>query len=101
MNFLLNAHDAFEEKKGNTIITLSSEDTTDGLLIKIFDNGCGIPKEILPKIFDPFFTTKNVGKGTGLGLSICHSIIESFGGKTSVESNVGVGTQFSVLLPKI
>jgi len=54
----------------------------------------------LNKIFDPFFTTKEVGKGTGLGLSISYSIIEKLGGKLKVQSKVGTGTVFTLLLPK-
>jgi len=61
--------------------------------------GKGIPAEILPKIFDPFFTTKEVGKGTGLGLSIVYKIVEQHGGRISVDSTVGVGTRFTVVLP--
>ncbi len=63
------------------------------------DNGKGIPPEVLPKIFDPFFTTKDVGKGTGLGLSIVYKIIEQHGGNISVDSAVGIGTKFTVVLP--
>ena len=64
------------------------------------DTGKGIPEAELNKIFDPFFTTKEVGKGTGLGLSISYSIIEKLGGKIRVQSKVGEGTVFTILLPK-
>ena len=67
--------------------------------IDITDTGQGIPKEILPKIFDPFFTTKAVGSGTGMGLSIVYRIVRNHGGRILIDSTVGVGTTFSVLLP--
>jgi PAS domain S-box-containing protein len=65
--------------------------------ISIADNGPGISPEALPKIFDPFFTTK--AKGTGLGLATSHSIIEQHGGRLRVDSTVGQGTTFHLLLP--
>ena len=63
------------------------------------DTGCGIRKEDLPRIFDPFFTTKLDKKGTGLGLSMVYSIVEQHGGSIEVESEVGVGTKFTVRVP--
>lgn len=67
------------------------------VLLEVVDTGEGIPQDLVPKIFDPFFTTKS--NGTGLGLSICASIVERHGGKISVDSVVGQGTNFSVELP--
>jgi two-component system, NtrC family, sensor kinase len=69
--------------------------------IDISDTGHGIPPEVLPRIFDPFFTTKPAGIGTGLGLSISHAIIQKMGGSMRVESQVGQGTTFSLLLPAL
>ncbi len=69
------------------------------LAIAISDTGGGIPEKIISKIFDPFFTTKREGKGTGLGLSIAHGIIDALGGRIEVESVVGKGTTFTILLP--
>ncbi len=66
-------------------------------VISISDTGLGIGEEEIGKIFDPFFTTKE--KGTGLGLSIVHSIVESYGGKIMVRSQVGRGTTFTITLP--
>ncbi len=63
------------------------------------DQGIGIPPENLKKIFEPFFTTKEVGKGTGLGLSVSYGIIKSHGGEIKIDSTVGQGTTFSVILP--
>jgi signal transduction histidine kinase len=67
--------------------------------IAISDTGCGIPEENLSKIRDPFFTTKDVGTGTGLGLSIVDEIIRGHGGELLVESKVGKGSTFTVVLP--
>ena len=66
---------------------------------RVTDTGCGIQAEDLEKIFDPFFTTKDPDKGTGLGLSVSMRILESFGGKIEVVSQVGKGSTFSVLFP--
>jgi len=65
--------------------------------VSIIDSGIGIGEEEIGKIFDPFFTTKE--KGTGLGLSIVHSIVESYGGKVTVQSQKGRGSVFTVFLP--
>lgn len=67
--------------------------------IVIRDNGPGIPPAIKDKIFDPFFTTKPIGQGTGLGLSISYQIVEKHGGKITVLSQPGEGTEFAVVLP--
>lgn len=67
--------------------------------IRVRDTGVGIPPENLKRIFDPFFTTKEQGKGTGLGLSAMYGIIQDHHGEILVESKVGTGTTFSILLP--
>lgn len=67
--------------------------------LRVQDTGCGIPPEILPRIFEPFFTTKPVGEGTGLGLATIFGILKQHHGWIDVESIVGVGTTFVVLLP--
>jgi CheY-like chemotaxis protein len=66
--------------------------------IAVQDRGVGIPPEHLPRVFDPFFTTKP-GVGTGLGLWVCQSIVHALGGSIEVESEVGRGTTFRILLP--
>ena len=67
--------------------------------VKITDTGAGIPSSDLRRIFDPFFTTKPTGEGTGLGLFICQNIVRSYGGRIAVESQLGVGSVFTVELP--
>ncbi|MBW4496601.1 MAG: PAS domain-containing protein [Oscillatoria princeps RMCB-10] len=71
----------------------------DYIIVRIRDNGAGIPEEIKNKIFDPFFTTKPVGRGTGLGLAICYQIVEKHGGRIEVFSQTGEGTEFAIVLP--
>lgn len=63
------------------------------------DRGTGIAASDLPRIFDPFFTTKDVGEGTGLGLSVSHGIVQDHGGSIEVDSTLGRGSRFTVLLP--
>ena len=96
MNILVNAGHAIEDK-GDIYIKTYAKDKK--VIIEIKDTGRGIPKENLNRIFDPGFTTKSMGIGTGLGLSIVYQIIESHNGKIEVESEVGKGTVFKIILP--
>jgi len=98
VNLLLNAVDAIQKSDNKTII-ISTEMNTKSAIIKVQDNGPGIPKEIKGKIFEPFFTTKKVGKGTGLGLSVSHGIITRLNGQIKVKSEKGNGTTFIIELP--
>lgn len=68
--------------------------------LEVEDEGIGISHEALPKIFDPFFTTKGVGEGTGLGLSVSYGIVADHSGRIQVSSDPGVGSRFSVYLPR-
>jgi len=95
-NILVNAAQAIE-KEG--IIEISTYHIDSKIFIEIKDNGCGMPKENLNKIFNAFFTTKKTGKGTGLGLSIVYKIIEKHKGDIKVESELGKGTKFTIILP--
>ena len=96
LNLINNASDAITE--GSTI-TLKTR-LEDGLVkITVADDGVGMDAEQVQKVFMPFYTTKEVGKGTGLGLSISQNIVEGFGGRIEVESEPGVGSAFTVVLP--
>ena len=86
----------------NHVTGLSAEYNQNfkGVVIRIADNGCGIPNEVKQHIFDPFFTTKPVGEGTGLGLSISYQIVvEKHGGQLYCTSEPGKGTEFVVKIP--
>jgi signal transduction histidine kinase len=67
--------------------------------IAFIDQGPGIPEHILPRVFDPFFTTKPPGQGTGLGLAIAQGFVADHDGRFEVDSRVGIGTTFRVILP--
>ncbi len=97
MNMIHNALDAMEKSGGKIFIGSNTEDHK--VHISIADTGPGIPESSLERLFDPFFTTKPVGKGTGLGLSICYGIINKMGGRIDVESQVGKGTTFHIMIP--
>ena len=96
INILLNAKDA--SRQGGTVELRASLRGGD-VALDIRDFGEGIEPELIEKIFDPFFTTKDVDKGTGLGLAISHGIVERHSGRIEVDSEVGHGTCFSILLP--
>jgi two-component system NtrC family sensor kinase len=97
MNLLVNAAHAMGEARGR--ITIRTRLADDTVCLEFVDNGCGIPDEIKAKLFDPFFTTKPVGKGSGLGLSLSYGIVKSHGGRIEVDSEVGKGSCFRVVLP--
>ncbi|RMH42846.1 MAG: HAMP domain-containing protein [Deltaproteobacteria bacterium] len=99
MNLLTNAAQAVAHTDGAEI-RVSTDATPDAVVVRVSDNGPGIPPDVLPRIFDPFFTTKDVGEGTGLGLSIVHGIVERHGGTIEVDSAPGKGTTFTVTLPR-
>ncbi|MBW4510197.1 MAG: GHKL domain-containing protein [Scytonematopsis contorta HA4267-MV1] len=109
MNLLSNAIDALIESKVNSqdwqpwieITTqLIEEENEQSIIIKIADNGTGIPTEIQKNIFEDFFTTKPVGKGTGLGLAISYEIVtKKHGGKMQVFSQPNIGSEFQIILP--
>lgn len=100
INMFINAAHACEDK-GKLAVTTQKQvyKGVQGILIKIKDDGAGMPNEVKEKIFDPFYTTKKVGEGTGLGLSVTHNLVEKHGGHISVKSKVQVGTCFGIFLP--
>jgi PAS domain S-box-containing protein len=113
MNLITNARNAVEisgkEHKSIEIRTYSenrnqidnqlSAIDNPAVVVEVTDNGVGIPEDLREKIFQPFFTTREPGKGTGLGLSVASKIVEEHNGRIEVESQVGEGTTFRVLLP--
>jgi GAF domain-containing protein len=107
MNILNNAIDALEDslstgKRINNPQVLITTEVTAGnsILIRIADNGCGIPESMRSRIFEPFFTTKKPGQGTGLGLSISYQIIvEKHGGQIKCLSELGKGCEFWIEIP--
>ncbi len=112
LNLLTNAFYVVNEKKKMNIpgyeptVSLSTSRSSLSLgegrgevLIKVTDNGNGIPQKVLDKIFQPFFTTKPTGEGTGLGLSLSYDIVKAHGGELKVETKVNEGTTFTIVLP--
>ncbi|MEJ8571459.1 PAS domain S-box protein [Microbaculum marinum] len=100
-NLILNAQKALEESKSprRVKIITSYRDRNREIVIKIKDNGPGIPDEIRSRIFEPFFTTRQVGSGTGIGLAFCHRIITTHGGTIEVDSGIDGGANFIIRLP--
>jgi two-component system, cell cycle sensor histidine kinase and response regulator CckA len=100
VNLLVNAAHAITPGavEANQVTVSTRIDDQKRVIIEVCDTGHGIPPEILGRIFEPFFTTKPVGVGTGLGLSICHGIMTSLGGDLQVDSKVGEGSVFRVVL---
>ena len=98
MNLLVNAAQAIDSNKRGTL-TIRTRCDGDTVRLAFSDDGGGIPEAIRQKIFDPFFTTKPVGKGTGLGLSLSYSIIQDHHGRIELDSEEGVGTTFTLVLP--
>jgi two-component system NtrC family sensor kinase len=93
-----NAIDAMPQ--GGTLV-LRARNEGAGVRVEVCDTGVGIPQENLARIFDPFFTTKEVGQGTGLGLAVCYGIVTEHGGRVAVDSVVGRGTTFTLVLPSL
>jgi two-component system, NtrC family, sensor kinase len=104
LNLITNALDAMPNGgllkiKTQEISPQSSSENGRWLKISITDTGIGITEESKKRIFDPFFTTKKIGEGTGLGLAICEKIVKEHFGRLEVESEVGQGSTFFILIP--
>lgn len=110
MNFVINANDAID-RGGFIKVTLGGVEegklprfvkdrSVEYLLLKVRDNGEGMAPDVCERIFDPFFTTKGQGEGTGLGLSVVYGLVNDMGGYVDVRSELSVGTEFSVYIPR-
>ena len=113
MNMCVNAIDAMSEMGGDLVLETANKSLNQSMLSKcpgreigdfveitVSDNGVGMPSEVMAKLFEPFFTTKEQGKGTGLGLATSYGIVKQHGGWIECESEVGVGSNFSIFLPR-
>lgn len=97
LNILKNSIDSFTACRGRIDISITTVVETSEIILVFADNGEGISQDKLNRIFDPFFTTKP--KGTGIGLSICKQLIEMYGGRIEVDSELQAGTSVRVILP--
>lgn len=102
LNLLVNAVHAIEEADKNIshTISLRAEDKGSTVRICVQDTGTGISEDNISQIFKPFFTTKEIGRGTGLGLATSYKLVHSWGGSLSVQSKVGEGSTFTIVLLK-
>jgi two-component system CheB/CheR fusion protein len=113
LNLAINARDAMptggvlrietgnETVDARTASLLGNIAPGDYVVISVIDTGTGMEPEVLAKAFDPFFSTKEFGKGTGLGLTSVHGFVRQSGGHVSIESEVGVGTEVRIYLPRL
>ena len=107
LNMAINARDAMPDggrldiETKNVVVPERNGARLPGeyVMMAMCDTGCGIPAESRARLFEPFFTTKPQGKGTGLGLAVADGIVKQSGGWIDVESEVGVGTTFQIVLP--
>jgi two-component system, NtrC family, sensor kinase len=82
-------------------VTITTEAQPDAVVVRVRDNGTGMPDAVKARLFEPFFTTKPAGEGTGLGLSISHDIVvKQHGGSIAVDSRPGEYTEFTITLPR-
>lgn len=99
-SLISNGLDACEEKGGDFELRVATSLTESALVLTVRDNGVGMTEEVMAKLFVPFFTTKAAGRGVGLSLSIGQKIVSSYGGRITVRSQLGVGTEVSVEFPR-
>ncbi len=108
INLITNAMYAMDDKglrwgnkKWRRLLRIKSFNADGHAVITVSDSGKGIPRDIIDRIFEPFFTTREVGQGTGLGMSISYRIISDYGGTIEIESEVDVGTTFTLRFPAV
>lgn len=114
MNLVINARDALQPggviELGTEVLTLEETDRPFPMgierpgryvILRVKDDGAGIPEDIRDRIFEPFFTTKTVGQGTGLGLATVYGIVRRFDGLVDLQSEVGRGTEFCLIFPHV
>jgi len=99
MALMLNAMDAMNQEGVIGLRAFRSPVRGEEVVMEVIDEGSGISAAVRQRLFEPFFTTKPPGRGTGLGLSICYGIVADHGGRIEVESTVGKGSTFRVILP--
>jgi len=101
VNLLINAAQAVDDEDSWVMVSAKLGNTQqDDLIIEVSDNGCGIDEKTREMIFDPFFTTRVQDDGNGLGLFVSKNLIDKMGGRIEVESNLGVGSTFRIVLQK-
>jgi two-component system NtrC family sensor kinase len=98
LNIIRNAIDSMSDN-GRLVIKEGISRDKKNVVIEFIDNGCGIEKNEIKNVFEPFVTTKPQGKGTGLGLSVSYAIIKNYRGKIKVESEIGKGSTFTIIIP--
>jgi signal transduction histidine kinase len=98
-NLYRNSIDAMPEGGALSVGVFWEDRMRKRVRLEITDTGQGIQKDHIDRVFDPFFTTKDVGKGTGLGLSLVHGIVKEHQGTITIESQLGRGTKFAIVLP--
>jgi len=97
MNLVINARDAID---GTGRIEVAVERSVESVVLSVRDDGSGMSEEVQQKVFEPFFSTKTQERGTGLGLSTVFTIVRNAGGSIGVRSEVGLGTEFQIILPR-
>lgn len=99
INLVANARDAMAEAGGQIIVSTWTGVSPDHFVLRVEDDGPGMPADVSARAFDAFFTTKEAGHGTGLGLAVCRAVAERLGGSITLETAPGEGCRFDVALP--